>query len=226
VLLALDTATDHVSVALHNGAAVVASAALDGRRRHAEVLVPLIDEVLRDAGVDLSAVELVAVGVGPGAFTGLRVGLATARTLAQARGLECVGVSTLDALAHGAIANGSVGHHERFAVAIDARRREVFAAVIEHGARIEGPFVASPVAAAADQLANLTVVGDAVRQYPGVFAREIVATPSAVSIAEIVLAERAGTPTPFAVVAPDPVYVRRPDATEPTPRRRAPVGGA
>lgn len=215
MLLALDTATDAVSIALHDDTDLVAERTLGAARRHVEVLIPEIETLLRAYGFTIEALTAVAVGVGPGAFTGLRVGLVTARTLAYARDLPCHGVLTLDALAAAALDAGSVGAHEPFGIAIDARRREVFWARYEQSRRVSEPLASAPVELASGDLDDLTVVGDAVERYPGVFAREVAASPSAAAIARIALRHD----DRFDVVAPTPVYVRRPDATEPGARK-------
>jgi tRNA threonylcarbamoyladenosine biosynthesis protein TsaB len=97
------------------------------RPRHTTRLMALIVDVLGAAGVTWADVDRIAVGVGPGTFTGLRIGVATAHALARARDTELVGVSTLHALARGAAADGLADHGGVVAV-IDARRGEVFAA--------------------------------------------------------------------------------------------------
>ena len=124
LLLALDTATPAVTVALHDGSTVLAETSATDRRRHAELLAPAIERVLAQAGAGASDLTDVAVGTGPGPFTGLRVGLVTARMTASALGLRLHGVSTLDALAAQAVEDGTVGSD--FLVATDARRREVY----------------------------------------------------------------------------------------------------
>lgn len=92
-------------------------------------MLALIEEVLERAGTNLDALDRIAVGVGPGTFTGLRVGIATARALAQARGLPLVGVPTLHSLAYGAERALAAGHDIETVVSVlDARRGEVFAA--------------------------------------------------------------------------------------------------
>jgi len=127
-MLALDTATPAVTVALHDGSAVIAEASAADARRHAELLAPLMERVLRQAGATAADLTDVAVGTGPGPFTGLRVGLVTARMTASALGLGLHGVSTLDVLAAQALEDGTVGRDTtaEFLVATDARRREVY----------------------------------------------------------------------------------------------------
>jgi tRNA threonylcarbamoyladenosine biosynthesis protein TsaB len=153
-MLALDTATPAVTVALHDGRAVVARATTVDARRHGELLAPGIAEVLRQAGAVAADLTGVAVGTGPGPFTGLRVGLVTARTLASVLGIPTFGVCTLDALAFRAVDEGAVGDGA-FLVATDARRREVYWALYEPGStlpqRVQGPAV--------DRAADLPVLG-------------------------------------------------------------------
>ena len=141
-VLGLDTSTaaSAACVLRADGAAfevVPPSARLADRARHARELLPAVVEAMERSGLSWSDLDAVAVGVGPGTFTGLRVGVTTARALGQAHGLELRPVSSLDALAAGA------GHDPVLAL-IDARRGEVFAALYERGARLWGPWVGPP----------------------------------------------------------------------------------
>ena len=155
MILGLDTATASTAVGLSAPGGLEVERRddppLGARPAHAGRLLLLVEEALTAAAADWDAVERIAVGVGPGSFTGLRLGIATARGLAQARGLPLVGVSSLAALAAGADAALAV---------IDARRGEVFAAA---------PGVFEPVALAPQELAAriepgwLTVGDGAVR---------------------------------------------------------------
>jgi tRNA threonylcarbamoyladenosine biosynthesis protein TsaB len=127
-LLAIETATDAVGVALLSPDGGTAERVHLGGRAHAELLAPAIAEVCAVSGCSVRELSVVAVDIGPGLFTGLRVGVATARGLAQALGIGVVGVTSLDVL--GAAAHGSDGPEAREPVAavVDARRGEVFAA--------------------------------------------------------------------------------------------------
>jgi len=131
-LLAFDTATRATAVALCAAGREPLEARDDpeagARPRHATHLLPLAAELLGRAGLDFSDLERIAVGVGPGTFTGLRIGLATARALAQARRIPLVGVSTPAALALGAWDATLRAGRELVVPVIDARRGEVFAA--------------------------------------------------------------------------------------------------
>jgi tRNA threonylcarbamoyladenosine biosynthesis protein TsaB len=130
---------------------------------HATRLLALAHELLEREGLRWSSIERIAVGVGPGTFTGLRVGLATARGLAQSLRVELVGVSSLRALAHSALGSQPAGDEATPTVlaVIDARRREVFAAAYElAGATSDGPAgttseLSAPAALAPEAVAEL-----------------------------------------------------------------------
>ena len=131
-LLAFDTATPVTSVALARGGEMQEARddpAPGERPRHTSALLPLADGLLHAAGLRWADVGRIAVGVGPGTFTGLRIGLATARTLASTRAIGLVGVSTAASLALGAWDHAAAAHCDHVAAVIDARRGEVFAAV-------------------------------------------------------------------------------------------------
>jgi tRNA threonylcarbamoyladenosine biosynthesis protein TsaB len=120
-VLAFDTATDVVSVALGRNGEPLAALQLHAGREHAERLVPAIAEVCAGAGVGLDRLAAIAVGIGPGRFTGLRVGVTTAKVMAQALAIPVVGIGSLDLIAY------PLHHTRRDVVAvIDARRKEVF----------------------------------------------------------------------------------------------------
>lgn len=207
MLLALDTATPAVTVALADGEQVLAEQTTVDARRHGELLAPAIERVLAHAAAVRTDLTAVAVGVGPGPFTGLRVGLVTARTLGAVLGIPVLGVCTLDVLALGAGLDGE------FRVVTDARRREVHWAAYRGGAdrpaRFDGPHVAAP----ADSAYDGPAVGAGAAQYPDAFPghREPL-HPRAADLARWVAR---GLPT----VAPEPLYLRRPDAAEPGARK-------
>ncbi len=127
-LLAIETATDAVGAALIRDGAGAAERVHLGGRAHAELLLPAIEEVCALAGCTVSDLGAVAVDVGPGLFTGLRVGVGTAKALAFALGIGVVGVSSLDTLAAAALGRAGDEHSRRVLAVVDARRGEVFAA--------------------------------------------------------------------------------------------------
>ncbi len=131
-ILAFDTATRATAVSLAGPGGLLLEARDDpprGQRpRHAARLLPLCAEVLDRAGMSFSELERIAVGIGPGTFTGLRIGVATARALASAGGASLVGVSTLQALALGALPQLSRSGYDAVLAVLDARRGEAFVA--------------------------------------------------------------------------------------------------
>ncbi|WP_330344689.1 tRNA (adenosine(37)-N6)-threonylcarbamoyltransferase complex dimerization subunit type 1 TsaB [Streptomyces longwoodensis] len=210
LLLALDTATPAVTVALHDGTDVIASSSQVDARRHGELLLPAVDRVLAEAGLTLDAVTAVVVGTGPGPYTGLRVGLMTADTFGLALGVPVYGVCTLDGLAHAS--DLAVGQGP-FVVATDARRKEVYwATYADARTRLTDPAVDRP-ADIAERVAGLPAVGAGALLYPDTF--PVAHEPEHVSAAALarLAAERlaAGEELP----RPRPLYLRRPDAQVP-----------
>ena len=153
MILGIDTATPATTVAVCVEGVVVAEETRVDARRHAESLAPCIQQVIQAAGRVLSDVRHIAVGVGPGAFTGLRVGLVTARSLARALDIPVHGVCTLDVMAYGS------GLAEPFAVVTDAKRKEVFwARYASVSERTGGPWVGRP-SEVSGAISGLPVVG-------------------------------------------------------------------
>lgn len=205
MLLALDTATPLVTVALHDGADVVVELTADAPMRHGEQLAPLVAAALERAGVVRQDLTAIGVGVGPGPFTGLRVGLVTARTLGYVLEIPVYGVCTLDVLAVEAVATGAVAGE--FAVATDARRKEVYLATYDaEGGRLDGPVVGKPAALATER----PVVGQGAELYPDAFPHAAGPTrPSAGWLAHAIAEEL------VELRDPEPLYLRRPDAAAP-----------
>ena len=215
LLLAFDTATPAVTAALYDTSRPAASAvrAEESRvdaRRHGELLLPAIDRVLAEAGVAKGELDAIAVGIGPGPYTGLRVGLVTAAALGDALGIPVHGVCTLDALARAA---RDAGLRVPFTAATDARRKEVYwAAYDADGERTGEPAVDRP-AEIADRVAGMPSVGAGALLYPEVFtdARgpEHVSAAALAAVAADRLERGAELPAPL------PLYLRRPDAQVP-----------
>lgn len=154
ILLAIDTSTDRSSVAVVGDDGLLASASLGVARNHGAFLAPAIAACLRSAGLGAADVTAVAVGLGPGRYTGLRVGIATAQTFALARDLPTVGRSGLEVIASG------FRHARRpIVVVVDARRRELFRArFLAHDGALEalGPPSVGPLE---DLLAEVAASG-------------------------------------------------------------------
>jgi tRNA threonylcarbamoyl adenosine modification protein YeaZ len=222
LLLALDTATPAMTVALHDGARVLAGQTTVSSRGHGELLAAMIEQVLAAGGAKRTDLQAVAVGTGPGPYTGLRAGLVTARVLASALDIPAVGVCTLDVIARAA-AGAAAGRE--FIVAADARRKELYwARYAPTGRRIGGPAVGSPAevalaaaaagaAPAASGRAPWPVAGEGPALYPELGARAIPPRyPDAAQLAQIA-AERLADGGPLEL--PEPLYLRRPDARVP-----------
>jgi tRNA threonylcarbamoyladenosine biosynthesis protein TsaB len=213
LLLAFDTATPAVTVAVHDGTDVVAEASGEGSMAHGELLAPAIRSAMADAGAAMSDLTDVAVGVGPGPFTGLRVGVVTALTLGSTLGITTHGVCTLDILAAELTQVRAV--EEEFLVATDARRKEVYWAhyrpggrSADHGTeRLDGPHVSYP-ADLAELHAGMPVVGRGATLYPEALAvLDGPLDPSAAALARAIVAESVRE------LPLEPLYLRRPDAT-------------
>jgi tRNA threonylcarbamoyladenosine biosynthesis protein TsaB len=135
-ILAFDTATRATAVALSLGDSIVEARddpPPGARPRHAAALLPLADRLLARAEIGIGDLDRIAVGVGPGTFTGLRIGVATARAMARAAVVPLIGVSTLQSLALNALALPELPSFESVAAVLDARRGEAFAAAWRRG---------------------------------------------------------------------------------------------
>jgi tRNA threonylcarbamoyl adenosine modification protein YeaZ len=212
LLLAFDTATPAVTVALHDGVRVLAEVASADARRHGELLASAIDKVLADAGASRLDVTAVAVGIGPGPYTGLRAGLVTARVLGSALAIGVYGVCTLDVIACDAV-QAAAGRD--FAVATDARRKELYwARYGADGQRLSDPAVSAPgeIGAAGP------VAGSGAGLYPGLLGERIAPEfPAAGTLAHLV-AKRLAAGMPM--LPAEPLYLRKPDARIPGPPKR------
>lgn len=210
-ILALDTCLEACSAALWDDGRTLDAVSEPMARGHQERLAPMVAEMMVRAGVEFSALDRIAVTVGPGSFTGLRVGLAFAKGLALALGRPCIGVGVLEALAAGAANQGFV------AAAIDAKRGQVYLQVFADGRAIMAPDgLDIPVAAA--RLAELwsggpaVLVGSGAPLLAGVLPQAQVlesAVADPVAIARLAAMAR----PPFAPARP--LYLRAPDAKLP-----------
>lgn len=184
-------------------------------RAHGELLAPSIRDCLDGAGRSPAELAAVVAGVGPGPFTGLRVGLVTAAALADALGLPCYPVCSLDAMA---VVHPDAG---RLLVAGDARRKEIYWALYRAGGRLTEPAVGRPAELPAD-LGPTAAVGAGARLYEQLLSLPVLDGdyPTVAGLAALardrVLGKAAGQPL-------TPLYLRRPDAAVPAPRK--PVTG-
>jgi tRNA threonylcarbamoyladenosine biosynthesis protein TsaB len=203
LVLALDTATAVAACALWRDGHALAERWGRGNGPSAQRVLGLVDEALAESGTTLGEVDAIAVGIGPGSFTGLRVGLATARGLGLALAVPVGGAGTLEALLAGA-GPGAVA-------VIDARRGEVFAA--GPGLKAE---VKVPTALAGALRPGTLCVGDGALRYRSVLAAAGAEVPpdgdprhdvSAATVAALAAGEGGATPA-------EPRYLRRPDASE------------
>ena len=212
-LLAFDTSSAAITAAVLIDGEVRADVTHLGATSHGELLAPTIAQALNDAGITPAELDAIAVGVGPGPFTGLRVGLVTARVMAEALGIAVHGVCSLDAIAMQVVSEGLCD--QGFAVVTDARRREVYAATYDGaGIRRTGPDVlpARELSAATREAPVFGIGGS-------LYAEEF----ADVRTAEYVSASWLGR---LALQHPDrttdttPMYLRRPDAVENASRKR------
>jgi tRNA threonylcarbamoyladenosine biosynthesis protein TsaB len=238
LILGITTSTMQVGCAIGGHEGVLASVHSSRGRQHAETLVPAIDFLRRQARVDLDEIGCVAVDVGPGLFTGLRVGVATAKAMAHALRVPMVGVASVDLLAF------PVRWSPRLVVAaIDARRGELFTASYRQVPggiqRLTDHRVSTPDDLALDLEAtgeDVLLVGDGALRYREAFAElgqvelcdQGLAHPSAASLVQLAHARavREDFVQPWDV---EPLYLRRPDAeinwiTRDGPVHRHPVG--
>ncbi|NKQ58111.1 tRNA (adenosine(37)-N6)-threonylcarbamoyltransferase complex dimerization subunit type 1 TsaB [Amycolatopsis sp. K13G38] len=216
LVLAIDTSTPAVTAGVATLAGtevtVLAERVTLNPRAHGELITPHVLDAAREADVTLRGLDAIVCGVGPGPFTGLRAGMATAAALGHGLALNVYPVCGLDAIA------AEVGSAEPFAVVTDARRKEIYwAAYSADGSRQDGPHVEAP-----RELGYALAAGDGARLYEDRLGARVVepyypATKGLVTAAASVLT--AGEPP-----APlTPLYLRRPDATEPGARKRVTV---
>jgi tRNA threonylcarbamoyladenosine biosynthesis protein TsaB len=208
ILLAIDTALAACQAAVLRDGVVLASGSEPMARGHQERLAPLVAETMRAAGAGFAELDRLAVTVGPGSFTGLRVGLAFAKGLALALARPLVGINTLEALAAGAAPRGLV------AGVIDARRDQLYLQAFVDGAPATAPDSLGAAEAAA-RLAELYLGGEAALVGPGAELlagilpqARVDARPAPDVAAFARLAE--ARPAPSAM--PRPLYLRAPDA--------------
>ena len=224
LILALDTTTKALSCALARDGVVLREDGGDAGREHASSLPGALMQLLVEAGVALREVDAFAVAVGPGSFTGLRIGIATMQGLAFAAGKPLMGVSAFDALARVAVRRHADAAHACVATWVDAWRGEVYAALYgvppEGGRHIElaAPVVTKPEALLRELAGRKTAfIGDAAITFRALIEREMgsqatFAEPAAPLLAGAIAELAAAQPERPGPDAIRPLYVRRPDA--------------
>ncbi|KQR97356.1 tRNA threonylcarbamoyladenosine biosynthesis protein TsaB [Williamsia sp. Leaf354] len=220
LVLAIDTSTPTVTTGVaevtpSDGIKVLAERAVDTPRGHAEILTTLILDCLSDAGVARADLDAVVVGCGPGPFTGLRVGMATAAAFADALGLPLHGVCSLDAIA------ANVTGAARVLVVTDARRREVYWALYGPDGRLAGPAVDTPADLIewlrGEQAPDVTVGSPDHVRLIGAHHVDAATSPTT---AGLVAAARTSVESGTAAEPVVPLYLRRPDAVATADRAR------
>lgn len=207
IVLGLDTCLNACSVAVLDGGTVLAHASDPMARGHQERLAPMAQAVMADAGIPFSKLQRIGATVGPGSFTGLRVGVAFAKGLASALAIPAVGVGSLEALA--AAVPGLV------AAVIDARRDQLYLQVFDDGHALMAPDVL-PIGTAAARLAELamgrklTLVGSGAGLLADTAPGADLLTPDGCDARAVARLAAARSPTPIR-----PLYLRAPDAKLP-----------
>lgn len=224
-LVAIETSTEISAVAVVIEDKLKAALKINMGKKHAELVIPEIDFLLSATGVCLDDMDAVGVDIGPGLFTGLRVGIATAKLLADVKDLELYGIRSLDAIADGARAAG----HKYIATVLKARAREVFfgfyKATDEELLLLEGPLVLNQddLIKKLDQLGDnlsepISVFGNAtelIKNELNYFAAKVIcfdvlSVPPVSSIASLVVKQELAVR--FDPVELEPLYLRPPDA--------------
>lgn len=207
IVLGLDTCLNACSVAVLDGERVLAWRSDVMARGHQERLAPMVQAVMADAGLAFDRLERIGATVGPGSFTGLRVGVAFAKGLASALSCPAIGIGTLEALAAGA--SGLV------AAAIDARRDQLYLQIFEDGAPLMAPDVLS-LGTAAARLAELslgrplTLIGSGAPLLADAAPGAAILTPEGCDARVVARLAAARQATPIR-----PLYLRAPDARLP-----------
>jgi tRNA threonylcarbamoyladenosine biosynthesis protein TsaB len=224
LILAFDAAGFAASVVVTRGEEVLSRRHVPTAHGHAELLLPLVDAAMREAGLSPAALDLVAVTVGPGGFTGIRVGLAAAQGIALATGAGLFGATSFEAVAASLLGKGESA--ATWLVALESRREDLYVQLFDRGGRPLAPPAAVMPAALAGMPgleAPLLVAGDAAERAAAALPRasiaRIVPDSAEVALGAAILAHRAwlagarGNPA-------HPFYLRPPDVT-PSPLRRA-----
>jgi len=222
IILGIETATMSGGLALMDEGKLIAEYTLNMKTTHSARLMPALDWILRDASLDKKQIDGIAISIGPGSFTGLRIGLATAKGLALGLGIPLVGIGTLDALAH----NIPYPAYQVCAV-LDARKKEVYSALYQRENDVlvrKNHYQAISPAELVDQIHEKTIMlGDAIDVYSEyfkeklgdlvVFAPDAQRLPRAAVVAEMGLVKlKLGEIIDLA--SSEPYYIRSSDAED------------
>jgi tRNA threonylcarbamoyladenosine biosynthesis protein TsaB len=230
VILAIDSAGLACSAVVAVGDTMLSAERVETRHSQAEALMPMVDAAMRKAGLPPAALDLVAATVGPGSFTGIRVGLAAARGIALATGAQLIGVSSFEAVA-ASLAQADCGDVQFLLIALESRREDLYVQLFALPWNPVGP-PASMMPAALGEAVNaavgeapLLIAGDAAQRVALVLsncADTVIVEDSAPDAAGVLRAGlrrwRSG-----AVDAPRPLYLRPPDVTLPSSSRTSPL---
>ncbi len=223
-MLGIDTATTGCSVALMDGETCLGAKLSSMARGQSEALMPMLESVMRDADLSVDQLDGIAVTRGPGAFTGLRIGLSAARALALATAKPCIGIGTFDVLAAQAFQHPDMMNDSTLLVAIESKREEIFIC----GFAGNGTVTAQPSAQLPENIhayigavTNLTIVGDAsdkaeqaLHDAVETYRIRDIELPDPRVVARLGL-EFLATPEQ---APPTPMYLRPPDVSLPKPK--------
>ncbi len=175
IILLLETATSSCSVAISRQGEIIAVKERNEQNIHASHITQFIDETMREAGTNYADLDAVAVSKGPGSYTGLRIGVSTAKGLCYALDIPLIGVDTLGAMAYGISKRESIDSHSLLVPMIDARRMEVYMAVYQNDLTVVEPVSAKIIDVEsfhpfADQ--NIILFGDGSTKFQELFGRD------------------------------------------------------
>lgn len=228
IILAFDTATDYLTAAVGGQDNILASRHFLARRDHMAKLLPAIDDILKETGIILAQIDRLAVGVGPGSFTGVRIGVATAQGLAHGTGKQLIGVSTLDILAEPILAENTTA---LICPIMDAKRGEVYTAFYQNGKRLTDYSLLFPedlVKLLSEQIQEVVVTGDGLMKYQTMLVEKLGKRikiepedrwfPRAGNMIKLALKQRGKPVSPYYRVLP--IYIRLSDAEEGLKRQK------